>query len=80
MESAKIVNETPKRCFLVDGKRVSIITSTSHTYNVRFVKSGIFMDVKKCYVKTWYPKPKKVIPKKPIIKTETKNSQTELKF
>jgi len=71
-------NEKPTRIYLVDGKRVAIIKSNTHTYNVRFVKSGIFMEVYKKYVISWFPKPTKKsstpIPKKP------KNSQTSLDF
>lgn len=40
------------RIHLVDGKRVAIITSNLHTYNVRFVKSGKFMEIHKSFVKT----------------------------
>lgn len=51
----------PIRLHLVDGKRVAIITSNTHTYNVRFIKSGKFMEIHKSFVKTinYIPKPKK---------------------
>ena len=61
---------------LVDGKRVAIIKSYPHTYHVRFVKSGKFMEIKKSYVKTVYVTPKK---RKPYDKGD-KNSQTKLKL
>lgn len=49
---------TKHRIFLVDRKQVAIIKSNEHTYNVRFVKSGKFMEIYKKYVKSYYPKPK----------------------
>ena len=57
---------------IVDRKQVAIITANEHTYNVRFVKSGKFMEIKKEYVKTFIPKNK---PKK-----EKKQSQTLIQF
>lgn len=68
--------ERPVRIFLVDRKQVAIIHSTEHTYCVRFVKSGKFMDVKKEYVKSWYPKFKKT--KSSPLPTKPKNSQQSL--
>lgn len=60
---------------LVDGKRVAIITSNTHTYNVRFIKSGKFMEIHKSYVKTVYVTPK------PIKKnTPPKSGDNQLTF
>lgn len=39
---------------LVDGKRVAIIKSNTHTYNIRYIKSGKFAEVYKRFVKTIY--------------------------
>ena len=52
-----------ERIHLVDGKQIAIIKSNTHTYNVRFVKSGKFQEIYKKYVVTWYPKNKKPKPK-----------------
>jgi hypothetical protein len=65
------------RIFLVDGKQVAIIKSNEHTYNVRFVKSGKFMEIYKKYVVSWWVpanKPSKPKPPKP------QDPQTELDF
>lgn len=61
------------RIFLVDGKRVAIIKANTHTYNVRFVKSGKFMEIAKKYVISWTPSDKE----KPT-KESKPNSQTRL--
>ena len=65
------------RIFLVDGKQVAIILATEHTYHVRFVKSGKFMEVYKKYVISYYPKAKKQ--KKVAIPKEV-NPQQKLIF
>lgn len=62
--------EKPKKIKLnlVDRKLVAIIKSNLHTYNVRFVKSGKFMEVHKSFVKTVYVDQKlkkKTPPEKP---------------
>ena len=59
---------------MVDRKAVAIIKSNTHTYNVRFIKSGKFMEVKKCYVKSVYITPKH----KSIYKSEKPITQTQL--
>jgi hypothetical protein len=64
------------RIFLVDGKQVAIIKSNEHTYNVRFIKSGKFLEVYKKYVISWYPKAK---PQKKTPPKKT-NPQTSLDF
>tara|TARA_R110000772_G_scaffold145445_2_gene255337 strand:- start:1629 stop:1832 length:204 start_codon:yes stop_codon:yes gene_type:complete len=60
---------------LVDGKQVAIIKSYPHTYHVRFVKSGKFLEIKKEYVKSWYPKSKKAKPK-----PKPENPQQKINF
>lgn len=44
---------------LVKGERVAIINSHTHTYDVRYVKSGKFGNVLKSLVKTIYIDPNK---------------------
>lgn len=63
------------RIHLVDGKKVAIIKSNEHTYNVRFVKSGKFQEIHKSFVVTWYPKQQK-----PKPKTKPDNFQTRMDF
>lgn len=67
--------EKPTRIYLVDKKRVAIIKLNEHTYNIRFVKSGRFMEIYKRFVISWYPPP--ATPSKPTPK-KPKNSQTSL--
>lgn len=63
----------------IDGKRVSIIKSNVHTYNVRYLKSGKFAEVYKGYVKTYYIDPKKKTKAKPKTqKTIKENKQQKL--
>lgn len=47
---------------LVDNKRVAIIKSNEHTYNIRYIKSGKFQEIHKRYLRTVYIEPK---PQKP---------------
>jgi hypothetical protein len=64
------------RIFLVKGEQVAIIKSNPHTYNVRFVKSGKFMEVYKHFVISWYPDKSK---RKPLPATKPKtNNQSSL--
>lgn len=63
------------KIFLVDNKRVAIIKSNTHTYNIRFVKSGKFMEVHKKYVVSYTPKPSS---SKPI--PQRGNQQIKLNF
>ena len=41
------------KVFLVSGKAVKILRSYTHTYRVRFIKSGKEMEVHKKYVISW---------------------------
>lgn len=59
---------------LVDKKQVAIIKSNLHTYNVRFVVSGKFMEIHKSYVKTVY------LENTPKLKTQKKDIQVKLEL
>ena len=65
------------KILLVDGKRVAIIQAYTHTYHVRFLKTGKVLEVHKSYVKSWKPTAKKKTVKK--IKPKS-NIQTSIKF
>ena len=72
------MSSVKQRIFLVDGKQVAIIKSNEHTYNVRFVKSGLFQEVYKKYVISWHPdKNKSKTKTKPATKVDP---QTKINF